>query len=197
MRRIELLAVAGAVLVGSQAVAAQRPPLVLEARGGYNVSMGDWNADGLFANGFGVGATVTAMTTRRTGVYVGWEMVRFPVDEEEMGVDADADGTDAGFRAGLASFVPIPGFPAVMPFTELGLVYNTFEAARDGGTGPGVQSEWGLGYEAGVGIIIQAAPRVEVSPIVRYRQHKLKFEGLEEIDPVRYFAFGVGLRLKV
>ena len=197
MRSIMVLAGAAAMLAGTT-VSAQTPAISIEVRGGYTIPMGDWNDDELFENGFGAGVTVTAMVAPRMGVYAGWEMFRFPVDEDELGVDADADGTDAGFRAGLASFIPIPSSPAVTPFTELGLVYNTFEiSASNGNNSAGIESEWGLGYEAGVGAIIQVAPQVDVVPTIRFRQHKVEFEDVEGSDDVQYFAFGVGLRLRM
>jgi hypothetical protein len=198
MRSLMILAGAAALLAGAQPASAQTIPVAVEVRGAYAIPSGDWNEDGLFENGFGAGATVTAMVAPHRGIYVGWDMFRFPVDEEELGVDADADGTDAGFRAGLASFIAIPWVPGTQLFSELGLVYNTFEiSASDGGSSAGVESEWGLGYEATVGFTIQAAPRLDVVPNVRYRQHQVEFEDVDGSDTVQYFAFGVGLRLRL
>jgi opacity protein-like surface antigen len=198
MRSMMILAGAAALLAGAQTLSAQTPPVALEVRGTFDIPTGDWNDDELFDNGFGGGATLTVMVGPRMGIYGGWELVRFSLDEEALGVDADADGTDSGFRAGLASFVPIASMPSVTPFTELGLLYNTFEiSASEGDSSAGIESEWGLGYEAGVGVAIQAAPQVDVTPIIRYRAHDVEFEDFEGSDTVQYFSFGVGVRLRL
>jgi opacity protein-like surface antigen len=198
MRSMMILVGAAALLAGAQTVSAQTPAMALEVRGTFDIPSGDWNDEELFDNGFGGGATLSVMVSPQMGIYGGWELVRFPLDEDELGVDADADGTDAGFRAGLVSFVPIASMPSVTPFTELGVIYNTFEiSASDGDNSAGIESEWGLGYEAGVGVAIQAAPRLDVTPIIRYRAHDVEFEDFEGGDTVQYFSFGVGLRLRL
>jgi opacity protein-like surface antigen len=198
MRSMMILAGAAALLASAQTVSAQTPAMALEVRGTFDIPSGDWNDEELFDNGFGGGATLTVMVGPQMGIYGGWELVRFPLDEDELGVDADADGTDAGFRAGLASFVPIASMPSVTPFTELGVIYNTFEiSASDGDNSAGIESEWGLGYEAGVGVAIQAAPRLDVTPIIRYRAHDVEFEDFEGGDTVQYFSFGVGVRVRL
>lgn len=198
MRPLSVLALAGALAFSANGLSAQTPQFAVEVRGGYAIPTGDFSEDELFENGLGVGATVTAMVSPQMGIYAGWEMFRFSIDEEALGVDADADGTDAGFRAGLASFVPLSAYPNVTPFTELGVVFNTFEiSASDGDSSAGIESDAGLGYEAGVGVAVQVGPRLQVTPSVRYRQHEAEFDDFEGTGTVSYFAFGVGLRLRM
>jgi hypothetical protein len=197
MRRIPLLAAAAAVLATVQTAPAQTP-VIVEARGGYTFpTNGDWNESGYYQNGRGAGLTVTAMVTSQSGVYAGWERFRFPADQELPGVDARSYSTDAGFRAGLASFIPLAAIPAVTPFTELGLVYNTFEISlTDADTVIMIEADPSLGYEAGVGATIRVMPRLEVAPTFRYRQHKVEFEDGRS-ETVGYFALAVGLRLRL
>lgn len=197
MRSITFMACAAALLAGAQTVSAQAPALAVEVRGTAAVPTGEWNDEDLFDTGLGGGVTVTAMFSERGGVYAGWEMVRFPVNVEGA-EEVDADGTDAGFRAGLASFLPISALPGVAIFAELGLIYNTFEiSASEGGTSSEVESDASLGYETGVGIAVRVAPRLDVTPVVRYRQYELEFDGFEDSGTAKYFSWGVGLRLRI
>jgi opacity protein-like surface antigen len=199
MRSITFMACAAALLAGAQTLSAQTPRLAVEVRGSAAVPSGAWNEEDLFGTGLGGGATVTAMFSERQGIYAGWEMVRFPVDTEEA-EEVDADGTDAGFRAGLASFLPISALPGVSIFAEVGLIYNTFEfSATDGGTSAEIESDASLGYETGVGVAVRVAPRVDVIPVIRYRQHEAEFEidGFEDSETIKYFSYGVGLRLSL
>jgi opacity protein-like surface antigen len=198
MRQIPLLAAAAALISITQTVAAQTP-FIVEARGGYTFpTNGDWNESGYYQNGSGAGLTVTAMLRSQSGVYVGWESFRFPADQERPGVDERSYSTDAGFRAGLASFIPLAALPAVTPFTELGLVYNAFEISvtDDPDTVRKIESDPSLGYEAGVGATIRMMSRLEVAPTFRYRQHKVEFENGRS-ETVGYFALGVGLRMRL
>jgi hypothetical protein len=196
MRRTTLLA-AAAALIGTARTAAAQPPVIVEARGGYTFpTNGDWNESGYYLDGSGAGLTVTAMVTSQSGVYVGWERFRFPADTELPGVDERSYSTDTGFRAGVASFVPLPAVP-VTAFTELGVVYNTFEVSlTDAGAVRRIEADPSLGYEAGVGAAIRVIPRLEVAPTFRYRQHKAEFDDGTS-DTVGYFALGVGLRLRL
>lgn len=197
MRQIPLLAAAAALISTTQTVAAQTP-VIVEARGGYTFpTNGDWNESGYYQNGSGAGLTVTAIVTSQSGVYVGWERFRFPADQELPGVDARSYSTDAGFRAGVAAFIPLAALPAVTPFTELGLVYNTFEVSlTDADTVITIETDPSLGYEAGVGATVRVMSRLEVAPTFRFRQHKVEFEDGTS-DTVEYFALGVGLRVRL
>lgn len=199
MRSIILLAGTAALLAGAQTVSAQRPPVAVEVRGAFALPSGGWNRDEVFENGRGVGATLTFMVAPRMGVYAGWERVQFPADEELLVVGGRADVTDAGFRAGLASFVPIAALPAATPFTELGVIYNTFTlSSSDGSNSNEVEAERALGYEAGVGVVIHVAPPLAVTPILRYREYELEFgDSARGADKMQYFSLGVGLRLRM
>ena len=198
MRRIELLAAAGAVLIGTQALSAQTPPLALELRGGYAIPTGDWNEDDTFENGLGLGATVMAMATPQIGVYAGYEAFRFSVDEDEEEVDAHA--TDAGFRAGISLSANVPAYQNVTPFIEAGVIYNTLTIeASDGDASVDIESEASIGFEAGVGFATTVAPRLSVVPVLRFRTHDVEFdlEGLEGSDTVQYVIVGLGVRLSL
>lgn len=199
MRSIGALAVAAVLLATVQDAAAQTPRLAVEVRGSYAIPSGDWNEDELFESGFGAGATVTAMFAPRMGVYAGWERFQFAIDEEQLGVDgAEGDGIDQGFRAGLASFLPIGADSSLAITAELGAIYNTFEiSASDGNNSAGIESDASVGFEAGVGLAVPIATRLQVTPSVRVRWHDVEFDDFEGSDTVQYFALGVGLRLQL
>lgn len=195
MRRITLLAAAAAVLATVPAARAQTPPLVLEVRGGYAVPTGNWNEDDTFENGLGLGANVMAMVSPQVGVYAGWEAFRFPVDEDDPGVDADA--THAGFRAGVSVSAPVPRYRNVTPFLEAGVFYNTLEIEAGGnGTTVKLESEASIGFEAGVGFETALNQRISVVPMLRYRQNEVEFEDFGS-ESMQYVVAGVGLRMRL
>lgn len=199
MRRIDLLLAAGALLVTVHPAAAQfaqRPQFALEVRGGYAIPTGDWNEDDTFDNGLGFGANVIAMVTPQIGVYAGWETFQFAAEVDEEGVEADA--TDAGFRAGVTLSASVPQYRNVTPFIEAGVLYNTLEIEASGdGASISIESEESLGFEAGVGVAADVAPRVSIVPMLRFRQHDVEFEDFEGSDTVQYVVIGVGLRLRI
>lgn len=198
MRSTRVLIITAALLGGAQALPAQAPSLVLEARGGYAIPSGEWNEDDVLENGFGLGATVMAMVTPQMGVYAGYEAFRFQVDDEELGTDADAHATDAGFRAGISVSTPVPRYRAVTPFIEVGVLYNTLDIEASGdGTSVSIESEESLGFEAGVGFASALNERVSIVPMIRYRQHEVEFESFEGSESVQYIVVGVGLRLRL
>lgn len=197
MRRIHLLAAAGALFAALQPATAQTP-IALEVRGGYAIPTGDWNEDDTFENGLGIGASVMAMVTPQIGVYAGWEMFRFSANVEEEGVEADA--TDSGFRAGISLSATVPQYRNVTPFIEAGVLYNSLEISASGdGTSVSIESEDALGFEAGVGFATDISPQLSVVPMIRFRQHEAEFdlEGIEGSDTVQYVVIGVGLRLRL
>lgn len=195
MRRITLLAAAAGLLATVQAASAQTPPLVLEVRGGYAVPTGNWNEDDTFENGLGLGASAMAMVTPQVGVYAGWEAFRFPVDEDEPGVEADA--THAGFRAGVSVSAPVPRYRNVTPFVEAGVFYNTLEIEAGGdGTTVKLESDASIGFEAGVGFAAGVNERISVVPMLRYRQHEVEFEDFGS-ESMQYVVVGVGLRVRL
>ena len=197
MRSIKVLTVAAALLGTAQVASAQTPSFALDVRGGYAIPTGDWNEDDTFKNGLGFGANVIAMVTPQVGVYAGWETFSFDVDEDEPGVEADA--TDAGFRAGVTLSVPMAQYPAVTPVLEAGVLYNTLEIGASGeGASIDFESEEALGFEAGAGVEVGVANRVSVIPMVRYRQHEVKFPDIsDESETVSYIVVGVALRLRL
>ena len=198
MRRITVLAAAAALLATVESVSAQTPEFALEVRGGDAIPTGDWNEDDTFENGFGFGANAIAMVTPQIGVYAGWESFTFNVDEDEEGVEADA--TDVGFRAGGILNVPLAQSPNLTPFVELGVLYNKLEISASGeGASIEIESESSLGFEAGVGVAVALGERLSVVPMVRYRQHEVKFEEIdsEDSEDISYVVVGVGLRLRM
>lgn len=200
MRSIKVLAGAVALLASVQAVQAQTPPLAIEIRGDFAIPTGDWNEGDLLENGFGVGLDVMAQVSPQVGVYAGYEMVIFGVDEDVLGDvgDAEAEATDMGIRAGVSLNVPVASYPNLSPFVQLGVLYNSLEiSASDGDQSAEIESEAALGFEAGVGVAIAAGPRLDVVPSLRFRQHEIEFEDIEGSEDAQYVVVGIGLRLRM
>jgi opacity protein-like surface antigen len=200
MRSIKVLAGAVALLASVQTVQAQTQ-MSVEVRGGLGIATGDWNEEDLLEEGYGLGFDVRAQITPQMGVYAGYEMVVFGIDEEALvGVpvdDVEAEATDAGFRVGVELNVPLASAPSVTPFVQAGIIYNSLEISASGpGGSDEAESDESLGFEAGVGLTVQVGPRLDVVPSVRFRQHEIEFEG-EGGEDAQYVLISVGLRFRL
>jgi opacity protein-like surface antigen len=195
MRSIKLVLCAAALLGSVQVAEGQN--LSIEARGGAAIPTGEWNEDDEVETGFGFGGNVRVNITPMVAIYGGWEMYQFAVDTEGLG-DVDADLTDKGFRAGAELTIPMPAYPSLMPFVELGATYNTTSLElSDDDASLEVESDATLGGEAGVGVAFALSPNLSVTPAVRFRTHDADFDDGQEALTVSYFVFDIGLRLRL
>ena len=192
-----LLALAAVALAGSaQAQAIPVSPFSVEVRGGLAFPTGD--LDDVADSGITVGANGTYMFTPMLGLYAGFTYNSFSLGEEadELGVDGSINtyGLDAGVKAMFAT----PTLP-VTPFLKGGLVYHKLELDIEGlDLGDEDESDFGLGFEVGGGVMVPLGPRLSFTPAVSYTSFKPSYEGDDEDDEesVTSFRVDVGLNIR-
>ncbi|HSU16486.1 outer membrane protein [Longimicrobium sp.] len=201
---VKLRTILAPALVLSAALAtaahAQSPlPITLEVRGGAGIPTGDFN-DGI-STGWNIGGSVRYDFTPIVAAYVGFDHFSFATDgEDNEGVDVGVD--DNAFRGGVRANVPLVGMTGISPWVEGGIVVaKTGINASDGSTSLTINSDWGIGFEAGAGLSFAVAPRVSINPGVYYRQHKADFSDEDDTEnpgsaDVNYFALEIGISLR-
>jgi opacity protein-like surface antigen len=173
-------------------------PISFEVRGGADIPTGDF-ADGA-ATGWNVGGTVHYRVAPMVGVYGGFEHTRFGVDDDGDFEGVDANITDQGFRLGARFDVPAGTLTGVSPWLEGGATFNrTSINASDGSTSVSVDSDRGVGFEVGAGFAFAVAPKISITPGVRYRSHKAKFDDDDESfeADVNYFTIDLGVHIRL
>jgi opacity protein-like surface antigen len=193
-----LVALAAVALAGSaQAQAMPVSPFSVEVRGGLAFPRGD--LDDIADSGISVGANGTYMFTRQLGLYAGFTYNAFglPDEADDLGIDGSVNtyGFDAGVKAMFAS----PTLP-VTPFLKGGLVYHKVELdVEELDLGDEDDSDFGLGFEVGGGLMVPLGPRLSFTPAVSYTSFKPSFEGDEgddEADSITSFRVDVGLNIR-
>jgi len=177
-------------------------PLSFEVRGGVAIPTGDF-ADGA-GTGFNVGATVHYRVAPMVSVFAGYEYARFAVDSiddfEFPGVDANF--IDQGFRAGARFEVPLAGaMTGLQPWVEgSATFYQTSATATDGTTTVDIEADRKVGFQVGAGLNFAVAPKISLSPGVRYHSHKAEFDfgdgDTAEAD-VNYFTIDLGVHIRL
>jgi opacity protein-like surface antigen len=197
MTRIRRL-LAPALLVGAglaqPALAQTTLPLAFEARGGVALPVGDFN-DGA-GTGWIVGGTVRYRVNPTVDVYAGYDYASFPPDDDDP--DVDVNLRDHGARAGVRADLRVGSLPSVTPWVEIGLMVNrTTVHASDNNISADVDADWALGGEAGAGLSIPVGTRASFTPGVRYRAHKADFGDDIGSTTVSYFAFDLGVQIRL
>lgn len=190
--------VLGAAALAAPASAQTVLPLSFEVRGGVVLPQGDFD-DG--ANtGFIVGGTVHYRVAPIASIFAGFEHAKFGIDDDSDFGDVDADITDQGFRLGARFDVPLAGMTGISPWIEGGATFNkTSINFSDDDASVGVDSDRSVGFEVGAGLAFNVAPKISITPGVRYRSHKAEFDfdgGSEEFD-VNYFAIDLGVHIRL
>jgi opacity protein-like surface antigen len=193
-----LLALAAVALAGSaQAQAIPVSPFSVEVRGGLAFPTGD--LDDVADSGITVGANGTYMFTPMLGLYAGFTYNAFGLPEEAEEFDVDGSINTYGFDAGIKAMFASPTMP-VTPFVKGGLVYHKVELdIEDLDLGDEDDSEFGLGFEVGGGVMVPLGPRLSFTPAVSYTSFKPNFEGEEEddeTDSITSFRVDVGLNIR-
>jgi opacity protein-like surface antigen len=175
-------------------------PLSFEARGGVAIPTGDF-ADGA-GTGFNVGATVHYRVAPMVSVYAGYEYLRFAVDSLDDFEGVDAHFVDQGFRAGARFEVPLAGtMTGIQPWAEGGATfYQTSATATDGTTSVDLKADRKVGFEVGAGLNFAVAPKISLSPGVRYHSHKAEFDfgdGDTAEGDVNYFTVDIGVHIRL
>jgi len=197
--------VAPALLLGAALAQPARAqsvlPLSVEARGGVAIPTGDFD-DGT-GLGFSVGGTVFFRAAPMVSVYGGFEHAQFTTDDDDDLEGLDADITDNGFRLGARFDVPFGSLTGVSPWVEGGATFNrtSFNVSDDeSGASVGIDSDRSVGFEVGAGLSFNVAPRISITPGVRYRSHKADFgdteDGPAEVD-VNHFTVDLGVHIRL
>lgn len=187
-----VLAAAGLALPGGHA-SAQDSPVLVEARGGAAIPIGD------FANGTDPGEGATAGASFGVDIavagggrwtpYVGFSQHRFGC--EEAGCVADGEYVATGFHAGVR-FVPMPDW-TVLPWLGGGVVTSHVEAADLGPANAGL-SDLGVGGEVAAGVHIGSASRIALSPAVRWVIVSARLPSGTDLG-MRYLVADLGIAL--
>ncbi|HEX8904529.1 MAG TPA: outer membrane beta-barrel protein [Longimicrobiaceae bacterium] len=176
-------------------------PFSAEVRGGVALPQGDFN-DGA-DTGWGIGGTLRYRIAPMVDVYAGYDRFSFGADSSsdfDEGVDVSI--RDEGFRAGARFTFPLAStLTGLSPWVEGGATFNrTTLHASDGSASIDVNSDRSVGFEVGAGLNFAVAPRVSLSPGVRYRSHKASFDDAidggdgSDVD-ANYFVVEVGLSI--
>jgi opacity protein-like surface antigen len=178
-------------------------PFSLEARGGVVLPQGDFD-DG--ANtGWSAGGAVHYHVAPMVSIYGGFEHARFATDDDADFEGVDTNITDQGFRLGARFSVPLGSLTGVGPWVEGGATLNRTSINLkdpDSGTALSFDSDRSVGFEVGAGLSFAVAPKVSITPGVRYRTHTAKFsdidgEGDESEVDANYFSIDLGVHVRL
>jgi opacity protein-like surface antigen len=196
MRKVMSVMVAFATLGVVGTAGAQSPiPLSVEIRGGLPFPTGEFReigediGDGLRAD-YTVGGSVMLNVTPRFGIYGGYTLNRFQVEDFE-GVGVNGDGFDFGVRAGF------PTTTGIGPWFKVGGVYHDLEVDFDDdqvGSGEVNVSDRELGFEVGGGVEIPLGQTLSFTPGVSYVRYRTD-ESFGDRD-VSFVKGDVGLRVR-
>lgn len=190
--------VLGAAALAAPASAQTVLPLSFEVRGGAVIPQGDFG-EGL-STGFTVGGAVHYRIAPIASVYAGFEHAQFGFDDDSDLGDVDADVTDQGFRLGARFDVPLAGMTAISPWVEGGATFNkTSLNLSDDESSASVDSDRSVGFEVGAGLAFNVAPKISITPGVRYRSHKADFGGDSDEGEVdaNYFSIDLGVHIRL
>ncbi len=191
-----LVALAAVALAGSaQAQVMPVSPFSVEVRGGLAFPTGDL-AD-VADNGITVGANGTFMFTPMLGLYAGFTYNSFSLGDEFEALGVDGSINDYGLDAGVKAMFATPALP-VSPFLKGGLVYHKLELDLEGvDLGEDNDTDYGLGFEVGGGVMVPLGPRLSFTPAVTYSSYKPKSDGQEQDDDEKVSSFRVDVGLNI
>jgi hypothetical protein len=182
------LLVALLMLFGSASATAQ-DRLSISLRGGGAVATQNLS-DADLGVGLGLEGTLAYQFVPYASVYGGWGWRRFPTDGASFaGVDVDVEET--GYSLGLQYARPL-GVGGLDYFVRAGGIYAHLEIEDGGGS---VDSEHGLGWQVGTGLIVSLGESWRLMPGVRYRSlyRDIEVDGTTTDVDLRYVALGVAL----
>ena len=127
--------------------------------------------------------------------YAGYSFGSSTLDIDDEAVDVDI--RDHGFRSGLRADLRV-GMPKATPWVEFGVLLNRIEVkASNSDDSASEHSEWGLGFEAGAGLSFPVRPRISLTPGIRYRTHKIEFEGTGGTGHADYIVVDLGVNVRI
>ena len=160
-----------------------------EIRPGVNIAtkhLGDAN----LKTGFGIEGTINYRLVQNVGVYAGWGWNKFAADESFAGPKTDFDET--GYTFGLQFIKPFQGSkPGYL--IEVGGIYNHLEVENTNGDIIS-DSDHGLGWQVGVGLVVPVGERFNFIPAVRYRalSRDINIDETKTAVDLNYVTVGVG-----
>lgn len=164
----------------------------LELRGGINLPVGDFSdTPGVDAKSVaGFGADLLLPVHRRIAVYVGGGREIFDCRR----CQGEDEVLTTGLGVGTKAFLPM-GPISWAPWFKVGAVYHRLDFEVAGISG---ESDWGLGFQAAVGLDIPLGEVLAFSPAVRYHSHTAELESpdldfLEVEEDVRFFSFDLAI----
>jgi len=181
------LALAAATLVSD--LPAQQ--LTLDLRGAVAMPTSDF-ADSDLSTGAGLGATIAVKLQPHLHLYGGWDWLRFSADEAFAGPEPDFEET--GYNFGLRYEHPLGQSSRTMIRVEAGGTYKHFEF-EDADGDITVDSGHGLGYEAGVGLLLPLGESWRLAPTIRYRALSRDFTvgSITTNGDLKYVALEIGV----
>ena len=192
VRRLLAPALLLCAALAQPALAQGTPPLSFEARAGVAFPERESRALDI---GWIVDATLRYPLTPGLDAYAGYSYGSSSVDLDDETVDVSV--RDHGVRAGLRGDLRA-GTPSVTPWVEFGVLLNRAELrASDSGESESESSKWGLGFEAGAGLSFPVAPRISLTPGIRYRTHKIEFEDSGGTGHADYIVVDLGVNVRI
>lgn len=186
MQRPWLLVLTATVLASN--LPAQR--VTLDLRGAIAWPTVDF-VDAELGTGAGFGATVALQLQPHLHAYGGWDWMRFSADDAFAGPEPDFEET--GYTFGLRFEHPLGAASRTMYRLEAGGTYKHFEFEDNAGNIT-VDSGHGLGYEAGVGLLLPLGGSWRLAPTLRYRALSRDFTvgSVTTNGDLKYVALEVG-----
>ncbi|HET7117945.1 MAG TPA: outer membrane beta-barrel protein [Hanamia sp.] len=162
----------------------------IEARPGVNFVTKDLG-DAKLKTGFGIEGTVNYRFMPHLSAYAGWGWNKFAADESFAGTKNDFEET--GYTFGLQFIHPFET-GKLSYLVEVGGIYNHIEVENNNGDII-ADSGHGLGWQAGVGLLIPVGEHFSLTPAVRYRalSRNIRIGEAKTAVDLNYVSVGIGL----
>lgn len=142
--------------------------------------------------GVGIGATLAYRLQPHLHVYGGWDWLRFRADQSFAGTKVDFEET--GYTLGLRFEHPIRATSDFAYRIEAGGTYKHIEAENEGGSLV-ADTDHGLGFETGIGLLTPISGSLKLTTMLRYRalDRDFTFGNITVPGSLQYGALEVGL----
>lgn len=142
-------------------------------------------------------ATVGYRLLPHLAVYAGWDWVRFSTERSLLGPDRDVEETGYVFGARFEHPFRGDGGEGLLYRGRLGGTYSHIEVEDSGGTRI-ADSGHGLGWEAGLALVVPAGEKVRLTPGFRYRSlsRDIRVATIDTPAELRYFTLEMGVSVQ-
>lgn len=150
--------------------------------------------DANLKTGFGFEGTVRYYVVPSLSLYAGWSWNKFTANESFAGKNNDFEET--GYTFGLRFTGPIENRNLNFLF-EAGGIYNHIEIENINGDII-ADSKHGLGWQAGIGVVVPLSESFQLTPTLRYRtlSRDIMLGNVKTPVDLNYLSPGVGLALR-